>query len=156
MLERDYITELISQFIEAVTRALKLAVEKGDPASCQEVEQQVADLIDLDVQTAMALSPDSLVTMLVLSGMGDSVAAYACYALDRVSRVYEEQGNDDLAGLRRLRPRQWQRALAATFRRLRRSLLHLTPSSLALQTRTPSLTWASLRCCLGVHRLTSA
>ena len=45
MLERDYITELISQFIEAVTRALKLAVEKGDPASCQEVEQQVADLI---------------------------------------------------------------------------------------------------------------
>ena len=102
MLERDYITELISQFIEAVTRALKLAVEKGDPASCQEVEQQVADLIDLDVQTAMALSPDSLVTMLVLSGMGDLVAAYACYALDRVSRVYEEQGNDDLAGLRRL------------------------------------------------------
>ena len=70
MLERDYITELISQFIEAVTRALKLAVEKGDPASCQEVEQQVADLIDLDVQTAMALSPDSLVTMLVLSGHG--------------------------------------------------------------------------------------
>ena len=102
MLERDYITELISQFVEAVTRALRLAVEKGDPVSCQEVEQQVADLVDLDVQTAMALSPDSLVTMLVLSGMGDSIAAYVCYALDCVSSVYEAQGNNDLAGLRHL------------------------------------------------------
>jgi hypothetical protein len=102
MLERDYITELISQFVEAVTRALRLAVEQGDPASCQAVEQQVADLIDLDAQTAMALSPDSLVTMLVLSGMGDSVAAYVSYALDRVSHVYEAHGEEDLAGLRHL------------------------------------------------------
>ena len=102
MLERDYITELISQFVEAVTRALRLAVEKGDPVSCQAVEQQVADLADLDVQTAMALSPDSLVTMLVLSGMGDSVASYVCYALDRVSRVYEAHGEEELGGLRHL------------------------------------------------------
>lgn len=102
MLERDYITELISQFVEVVTRALRLAVEKGDPVSCQAVEQQVADLADLDVQTAMALSPDSLVTMLVLSGMGDSVASYVCYALDRVSRVYEAHGEEELGGLRHL------------------------------------------------------
>ncbi len=102
MLERDYITEIISQFVEAVTRVLRPAVETGDPASCQAVEQQVADLIDLDAQTAMALSPDSLVTMLVLSGMGDSVAAYVCYALDRVSRAYEAHGEDELGGLRHL------------------------------------------------------
>ena len=102
MLERDYITEIISQFVEAVTRALKLAVEQGDPESYQAVEQQVADLIDLDVQTAMALSPDSLVTMLVLSGMGDSLAGYVSYALDRISRVYEAHGEEDLAGLRHL------------------------------------------------------
>ena len=102
MLERDYITEIISQFVEAVTRALKLAVEQGDPESCQAVEQQVADLIDLDVQTAMALSPDSLVAMLVLSGMGDSLAGYVSYALDRISRVYEAHGEEDLAGLRHL------------------------------------------------------
>ncbi|WP_130812314.1 hypothetical protein [Olsenella sp. Marseille-P4559] len=102
MLERDYITEIILQFVKAVTRALRLAVEKGDAASCQAVEQQVADLIDLDVQTTMALSPDSLVTMLLLSGMGDSLAVYVCYALDRLSRVYGANGNNDLAGLRHL------------------------------------------------------
>ena len=34
MLERDYITEIISQFVEAVTRVLRPAVETGDPASC--------------------------------------------------------------------------------------------------------------------------
>ena len=42
---------------------------------------------------------------MVLSGMGDTVAAYVCYALDRLSRVYEARGEGDLAGLRRLQAR---------------------------------------------------
>ncbi len=50
------------------------------------VEAAVAELIDLS-QRLPALSPDSLVTMMLLSGVADSVAEYVVYALDRLSHV---------------------------------------------------------------------
>ncbi len=102
MLQRDYILEIVAEFTESVARAFKLAVEKKDEKACADIEQQIGELLDLDHETALALAPDSLVTMMVLSGMGDSVASYVCWSLDRLARVYEDMGNEDLAGARRL------------------------------------------------------
>ena len=104
MLERDYILELISQFVEGVAKAFR-RVADGDAAGTADVERQIGDLLELDPSTALALAPDSLVTMMVLSGMGDSIASYVCYALDRLATLYEREGNEDLAGLRRLQAR---------------------------------------------------
>lgn len=104
MLQRDYILEIVGQFVDGVSEALRRALG-GEAGACEDVESQVAELLELDRATALSLAPDSLVTMMVLSGMGDTVAAYVCYALDRLSRVYEARGEDDLAGLRRLQAR---------------------------------------------------
>lgn len=101
MLQRDYVLEIIGQFVEGVSRAL-LRAAGGERAGLVETEQQIGELLELDYETALSLSPDSLVTMMVLSGMGDSVAEYVCYALDRLARIYERQGDEDTAGLRRL------------------------------------------------------
>ena len=102
MLQRDYILEIVADFTESVARAFKLAVQKKDPTACTDIEQQIGELLDLDHKTALALAPDSLVTMMVLSGMGDSVASYVCWSLERLSKVYEDMGNEDLAGARHL------------------------------------------------------
>ena len=110
MLERDYILELISQFVEGVSKALRCAAA-GDAAGTAGVERQIGELLELDPSTALALAPDSLVTMMVISGMGDSIASYVCYALDRLATLYEREGNEDLAGLRRLQAR----AIAQSF-----------------------------------------
>lgn len=99
MLQRDYVLELIGQFAEAVKRALK-RVDKGDRDGCEEVERQIGDILELDHETALSLAPDSLVTMMILSGMGDSVASYVCYALGRLSEAYAKMGEEDLAGIR--------------------------------------------------------
>lgn len=99
MLQRDYVLELIGQFAEAVKRALK-RVDEGDRGGCEEIERQIADILELDHATALALAPDSLVTMMILSGMGDSVASYVCFALGRLSKAYEDMGEEDLAGIR--------------------------------------------------------
>lgn len=104
MLQRDYILEIVGQFVEGVSDALRRAVS-GDAAGAADVERQIGELLDLDAGTALALSPDSLVTMMVISGMGDSVASYVCYALERLSQVYAREGAEDLAGLRRLQAR---------------------------------------------------
>ena len=82
MLHRDYLLEIISRFVETVSVALRRALLDGSHESAREVEDSVAALLDLDPQTAMNLAPDSLVTMMLLSGMGDSLASYVAYALD--------------------------------------------------------------------------
>ena len=101
MLQRDYILEVIDDFILTVTAGLGNALETQTEESLDGVEAAVAELIDLSPETALALSPDSLVTMMLLSGVADSVAEYVVYALDRLSHVYEQLGDEDKAGLRR-------------------------------------------------------
>ena len=100
MLHRDYLLEVITRFVETVSVALRLALIKGDRNAAREVEDNVAALLDLDPQTAMNLSPDSLVTMLLLSGIGDSLASYVAYALDRVGDAYDNLGETQTAELR--------------------------------------------------------
>jgi hypothetical protein len=101
MLQRDYILEVIDDFTSTVTAGFGNALETQSEESLDGVEAAVAELIDLSPETALALSPDSLVTMMLLSGVADSVAEYVVYALDRLSHVYKQLGDEDKAGLRR-------------------------------------------------------
>lgn len=100
MLQKDYILEIVGDFVDGVAKHLDAALA-GDAEATGAVEQDVAGLLDLDPEVALTLSPDSLVTMMVLSGMGDSVAAYVAYALTRLADAYEAQGDVDTAALRR-------------------------------------------------------
>ena len=100
MLHRDFLLEIITRFVDIVSVALLGAVRRHDVNSARDVEDSVAALLDLDPQTAMNLSPDSLVTMMILSGMGDSLASYVAYALDRVGDAYDDMGDKRLAALR--------------------------------------------------------
>lgn len=105
MLEHDYVLELISTFARAVARGLRRALGRGDAEGVAEVEQAVGDLLELDPETALSLAPDSLVTMMLLSGTGDALAGYVAYALRRLGDVEERRGEGDLAGLRRAQAR---------------------------------------------------
>ena len=100
MLHRDYLLEVISRFVEAVTVSLRRALGEGDLLAARDVEDSVAALLDLDPNTAMNLSPDSLVTMLLLSGIGETLAGYVAYALDRVGDAYDDAGDAAKAALR--------------------------------------------------------
>jgi hypothetical protein len=101
MLQHDYILEVIGKFVESVTVALLGVFKKRDFSQISEAEAAVADLLDLDQETAMSLAPASLVTMMQLSGVGDTVAAYAAWALRKVADAYELSGDATTAGLRR-------------------------------------------------------
>jgi hypothetical protein len=101
MLHKDYLLEVIEQFVSTVSQALARALLQRDFEAAEEVEAAVADLVQLDPDTAMALAPQSLVTMMLLSGTGDSVAGYAAYALNRLGDAYDGMGDHDLAELRR-------------------------------------------------------
>ncbi len=101
MLQRDYLMELIARYVEMVMRSLRKAVQEHDEQACVQVEQQVASLVGLDSNTALTLSPESLVQLMVLSGVGDSTGGYVAYTLDRLADVYEDMGKCELAETRR-------------------------------------------------------
>ena len=101
MLHRDYLLEVIEQFVSTVSNALARALLQRDLNAAQEVEDAIAELVQLDPQTAMSLAPDSLVIMMQLSGTGDAVAGYAAYALNRLGDAYERMGDADTADMRR-------------------------------------------------------
>ena len=100
MLQHDYILEVVGKFVESVAVALLGIFKRNDFTHIGEAEKAVAELLDLDPETAMALSPESLVTMMRLSGVGDTVAAYAAYALRKVGEAYELEGDAEVGSLR--------------------------------------------------------
>lgn len=101
MLQRDYITEMTRRFVEALTRRLRSALLDQDPEAIADLEQAIGELLDLDGTTALSLDASSLVTMMELSGIVDSLASYVCYALLRVADAYEARGDAALAAARR-------------------------------------------------------
>jgi hypothetical protein len=109
MLQRDYLLEIIAQFVAAVMRALRAARAAQEAPSAleaaQDVEREVASLLDLDPAVALSLEPDSLVTMILLSGMGEALAGYVAFALDRTADIYDNVGEAGLAELRRSQAR---------------------------------------------------
>ena len=111
MLHKDYLLEVIEQFVSTVSQALVRALLQRDFEAAEEVEAAVADLVQRDPDTAMALAPQSLVTMMLLSGTGDSVAGYAAYALNKLGDAYDNMGEHDVAELRR----EQARAIADSF-----------------------------------------
>ena len=100
MLQHDYLLEIISQFVDVATAALRGAVMDGDVESAGQAEDAIAGLLDLDPEVALQLSPDSLVTMMLLSGVADSLAGYVAYTLRRLSGAYADMGRAALAELR--------------------------------------------------------
>ena len=100
MLQHDYILEVVGKFVESVAVALLGIFKRRDFTHIGEAEKAVAELLDLDPETAMALSPESLVTMMRLSGVGDTVAAYAAYALRKVGEAYQLEGDAEVGALR--------------------------------------------------------
>lgn len=111
MLQRDYIVEMTQRFGNALTRWLKPAVLEGDLESIGGVETAVAELLDLPASTALSLDPASLVTIMELSGIADSVAGYVSYALLRLGDAYDAAGEASVAEVRR----QQARAIAGAF-----------------------------------------
>ncbi len=102
MLQRDYLTEMVRRFANVLARRLRAALLDTDPEAIKDLEDAVGSLLDLDGVTAMSLDPSSLVTMMELSGVADSLASYANYALRRIADAYDAQGQPALAQTRRV------------------------------------------------------
>ncbi|BCV19065.1 hypothetical protein AAK684_03660 [Leptogranulimonas caecicola] len=111
MLQRDYLSKLIESFTKQMEVYLKDAVILRKTESIGEVEEALGELLELDPDMLLSLSPDSLVTMIALGGNGDALGDSVAYVLARLGDAEAQRGDKETAALRR----QQARAVALGF-----------------------------------------
>lgn len=92
-IKNDYLLDQIARFVESITAGIgKSRAGRADDA-IEAFEAVAGDVLDMDAETALSLAPASLVTMMQLSAVDDSLAAYTVYALERAADAYDGRGD---------------------------------------------------------------
>ncbi|MDR2714520.1 MAG: hypothetical protein LBB42_03195 [Coriobacteriales bacterium] len=100
MFENDYIMRMIMQLTDAITRSLQRGY--ADPQKeIEDLENAMADLVDMDAKTLFTLAPESMVSMLQLGSFDAELGGYLVRALYYEADLLEEQGLLGTADLRR-------------------------------------------------------
>lgn len=99
MLQRDYLVQLIQQFIQAIINSRIAA--KHDPLSAAEsLETAIGAATDIDGATLLSLGPESIAAVMQLSGVDPRVAGYIAHSLKLEADYLRQAGTFDLAELR--------------------------------------------------------
>ena len=88
MIHKDFLEEAIKKFVEGVSKPLECALLKKDITHLGDVDDAIAELLEMNSAVVMQLAPASLVTMMNLSQVGASIAQYVAYVLRMEARVY--------------------------------------------------------------------
>ena len=99
MLQRDYLMQLIAQFIDAILRSRRTAI--ADPrAAAHSLELAICDALDLDGAMLLSLGGESMAQVMELSGVDPRVAGYIAHSLKLEAEYLTKAGEIDLAALR--------------------------------------------------------
>jgi hypothetical protein len=99
-IKNDYLLEMVARFVEALVTALERARLGRSAEAIGDYEGLVGEALDMDAEVVLELAPPSLVAMMQISAVDDTMAGYTVYALGRAADLREEQG-DAVAQLRR-------------------------------------------------------
>ena len=101
MLEQDYLMRIILQYAEILRRSWFKAREEGDPkAAAGMLENAVGEATDIDGATLLSLSPDSVASVLQVSGTDPRVVEYVVRSLALASVYLRDAREEALADLR--------------------------------------------------------
>lgn len=101
MLEQDYLMRIILQYAEILRRSWFKACEEGDPkAAAGMLENAVGEATDIDGSTLLSLSPDSVASVLQVSGTDPRVVEYVVRSLALASVYLRDAREEALADLR--------------------------------------------------------
>ena len=100
MFEQDYLMRLLMQFMEAMRRSIERADDGRDPAAADMLESAIGDATDLDGSMLLSLAPESMASVLQVSGVDPHVTEYVANSLQLESEFLRSAGNDELAEVR--------------------------------------------------------
>ena len=92
-IRNDYLLDMIARYVESILAGFGKAKTGLSDDAVDAYEHVAGDVLDMDAATALALSPASLVTMMRISAVDESLAVYAVYALERAAEIYDAEGD---------------------------------------------------------------
>lgn len=101
MFEQDYLVRMLTQFAAAIRRSMERASGHADPhGAAAMLEAAVGEAVELDGQTLLSLSPESMASVLEVSGTDPHVTEYVARSLLLAARYHQDAGEDKLGELR--------------------------------------------------------
>ena len=101
MFEQDYLMRLLLQMAAAIQRSLEQAKKDKDPAGAAEaLESTINSATDIDGAVLLTLAPESIASVMQVSGTNPQVAQYISRTLLLESQYLIEAGSTQKAKLR--------------------------------------------------------
>ena len=100
MFEQDYLVHLLLQFFRGLMRAHELREDKDDPqAAADMLEAAIGEATEMDGTTLLSLAPESIATVMQVSGIDPDVTQFVARSL-LLESVYLEEAGNPLASIR--------------------------------------------------------
>ena len=92
---------MIMDFIAGIRRSMERAEGDHDPVgAARMLESAVGNAVDLDGEALLSLAPESIATVMQISGCDPHVTEYVARSLMLASQYYAEAGESTMADLR--------------------------------------------------------
>ncbi|MEA5019215.1 MAG: hypothetical protein VB027_02495 [Gordonibacter sp.] len=112
MLSQDYLVRIMVQFAEIIRRSWMKANKERDPRGAADMlEDAVGEATDIDGGVLLSLSPESIASVMQVSGIDPRVTEYIARSLLLASGYLREAGDHGLATVRE----QQARAIAEAY-----------------------------------------
>lgn len=112
MLTQDYLVRMLVDFAAGIMRSMQRRTEGRDPRGAAEMlEGAIGQSVDIDGDTLLSLAPESIASILQVSGTDPAITEYVARSLMLAASYREDAGDADMA---RLRADQ-ARAIAAAY-----------------------------------------
>ena len=100
MFEQDYLVHLLLPFFRGLMRANEWREEKDDPqAAADLLESAIGEATEMDGATLLSLAPESIATVMQVSGIDPDVTQFVARSL-LLESVYLEEAGNDLSSIR--------------------------------------------------------
>lgn len=101
MFEQDYLVRLLLQFFQGLLKSYERRNEKDDPQGAADLlEAAVGEATEMDGQALLSLAPESIASVMRVSGIDPDVTQFIARSLLLESVYLVDAGNEGLAATR--------------------------------------------------------
>lgn len=101
MFEQDYLMRQLLAFFQALARSWEMKEEDDDPALAAEtLENAISSAVDMDGGILLSLAPESIASVMRVSGIDPQVTRYIAHGLLLESVYLSDAGDEALAHVR--------------------------------------------------------
>lgn len=101
MFERDYIMKLLADLLQAIVKSMLEAEKEENPyLAAQTLEAAIGNAVDMDASVFLALSPESMASIMSISQTDPRSTEYIARSLALASDYNRKAGSPEIADLR--------------------------------------------------------